>query len=616
MDTPNVRSTSGAGWLEAAAGAPPDTPWVQRNSGRWQWQVQAEWAWLLADGSPDWSNLANDSRAERIKVNDGREVWRVRVGAQLLFAKVARPPRKWARLRRLVFGCDAAREWRIAEYASRHGIRTVSPVAFAEAPIDGRSPISILITEGLPAAVPLNEFWAGLNASNQAGRETRARLIDSVASLIAQAHQCGFEHLDLHAGNVLIDVRRGGDLRPLFVDLHNVRTGAAVDEQTVARNLCQFNQWFRSRAALTDRIRFLHRYLAWREQLEGSSPLAVRLRVGRRELVRRIDAEAEGHAEHLYAKRDRRILRTGRYFAGIKLRDGWRAHVFLESKHRVAGSRASELVFTPEQWRSWLDRPLRWVQPEAQRDLIKDSAATKVCRGRLPHPDGPLEVVCKRASSRNLYKRVQYLLRCSRPMMTWRVGNALLHRQVATARPLAVVERRRCGLLVDSLIITEYVEDACDLDTLLTVQMREMGAAQERRLKLDLTRELSAAVRSLLARGYAHRDFKAPNVIVQWHAERCPRPRVVLVDLDGVRPARWAERKLLSMLVRLNVSLEHCRRVTRTDRLRFLMQCYARYGRWQRSWRSLWKEVEARSGKVRAARERRQAEKFKKFGRF
>ena len=601
--------------LNAGSGGRPD--WQTDRRGAWVWHVREDWAFLLSSGAPDWTALDADPRASLVKANDGRQVWRVEVGGRLVYVKIARPGRSWARSRRYFFGSDARREYRIADYAARHQVQTVVPVALAEAPINGREPISILITAGLPTAQPLNELWLSLDPASPRTRHIKNQLIDCTARLIAHAHQCGFEHFDLHSGNVLIDRLPSGTYRALFVDLHNVRTGRPVDDKTVTRNLAQLNQWFRLHANLTDRIRFLNRYLYWRSALGQVSPYARTLELERRALLAQLARAATAHAQALYAKRDRRAMRTGRYFARLRLNDGWRAHVFLEAKHPVAGSRASQLVFTREQWQEWLRDPLAWVKVTDRRKLLKDSATATVCRIELPHPDGPVEAVCKRTTSKKWFKRLQYLVRPSRAMTTWRRANALLHRQIATARPLAVVERRRFGVVVDSLLITEYIAGAIDLDTVLTVTMREMSPQRQRWLKEQLTTGLISIVRLLIERGFGHRDFKAPNIIVQWNPESDETPRIVLVDLDGVRPRRGTpEAAARRMLMRLNVSLDHCRRVTRTDRLRFLKRYFSGLGQADGEWKRIWRELAEMSERKRRIRERNQERKFKKYGRF
>ncbi len=58
------------------------------------WRVRSDWRELI-DGpdAPNWLRLESFSSAELIKRNGGREVWRVTLHAQTVYAKVYRPAR-------------------------------------------------------------------------------------------------------------------------------------------------------------------------------------------------------------------------------------------------------------------------------------------------------------------------------------------------------------------------------------------------------------------------------------------------------------------------------------------------------------------------------------------
>ncbi len=584
----------------------------------WRWSVHPEWLFLLdAPDGPDWLRLPDDSRAQLVKANDNRHVWRVEHGEHTVFAKISRAGGFWGRCRQAILGPDSHREKAVAHYAARHGISTVRPVASGYAPRADRGLASILLTVGLADAEPLNTFWSRLDPADPATRRVKNALIDVVAQLIARAHQNGFVHTDLHAGNVLVQCPAGTGCSAVFVDLLNVRLARPVGDGTLARNLAQFNQWFRRHAPLTDRIRFLDRYLHWHGVLEREGTCGRRLGLDRRELLAAIDRAAESHARSLYAKRDHRAMGESRYFARIRPAPGWRGHVFLQCKHPVPGSPASGRIFTRAQWSGWLSDPLAWVRADDQRRLIKDSPSATVCRATLPSIEGgDLEILCKRSRPRNLLKRIKYALRPSRALRTWKRANALLNRQIPTARPLAVLERRCLGLRLDSLLITEYIPHARDLDTVLTVQLRDMPGPRQRRLKNEIIASLADVVRRFHAGGFVHRDFKAPNIMVQWDPCGEDPPRVLLVDLDGVRQRRRvAPGAFLRAMMRLNVSLDHCRRVSRTDRLRFLLRVLARPGVPEPAWKETWRAIARLSARKRRRKERGYRRMMARYGR-
>ena len=596
----------------------PQKTWDTRASGRWRWRIDPAWTGLVTGAdSPDWACLDSDPNATRVKANDGREVWRYETDTHLLFVKVARPPRKWPRVRRFLQGCPADHECRVADYAREHGIDTVQPIAAAQAPMRGRDPVSIFITIGVRKAVALNERWSALDPAAPDTRKMKNRIIDVTARLIAWAHQNGFAHLDLHAGNMLIE-QAGDDCRAVFVDLNNVRLGRRVRERAIVRNLAQFNQWFRWNATLIDRIRFLDRYIDWHRRFEQSGTHSLALHSDRKRLLALLERAALRHAAKLNAKRDRRAMRNGRYFSRITLDKGWHAHVFLSAKHAWPTHAPTKLKFDRAQWQHWLEDPEAWFTPEDRSWIIKDSRTAMVCRQRLTTRDGhSFDTVCKRSLPRTLLRRLIYLFRTSRPMLTWKRGNALLSRQIPTARPLAVVERRRFGLLIDSFVVTEHLDHALDLDTLLTVKLRQASDATRRSVKNAIVADLATVLSRLYASGFTHRDLKAPNVMVQWDPDLAMDPRVLLVDLDGLHRVRRATMsRQIRGLTRLNISLDHCKRATLTDRARFLKRYLRAMGNPDPDIKPLWRQIAARSARLRRSRHRQQQKMLARYGRF
>jgi len=583
--------------------------------GRWTWHLDPAWRHLL-DGPacPDWLALERDDRATLVKRNDDRDVWRVNLASRTLYAKISRPGQRGARLAQWWFGSPARREWNVAQQAARHGVETIRPVAWAEEAIRSDRPTSILLTLEETDAHPLAESWLALDPAEPGARSTRNAMIDVVARLVAHAHQSGFEHSDLHAGNVLLQTR-GNTFRAVFVDLPGIRTGQRVSDAGVVRNLAQLNQWFQIRGTLTDRLRFLDRYLHWRDAVQSQCPFGRRLGLDRPALLQALERATHRHAEALYTKRDRRAMRDGRYFTRLRLPGGWRGHAFLTAKHEIAGSPAASLTLSRTQWQALLADPQRWVEPQDRSRVIKDSASGMICWDCLDAGDGrQLKVVYKRSRPRNPLKLLLHSLWRSRPMLTWRRANALLNRRIPTARPLAVLERRRLGLLADSFIITEYLEHARDLDTVLTVLLRNEKPTRQRTVKRQITTALVRVLRDLHDRGFIHRDLKAPNVMVQWNPAGEEPARVLLVDLDGLRhrgyasPA-WQRRALM----RLNISLEQCRRVSVTDRLRFLQAYLARTGHPQPEWKSVWRQIAVESADSRGYFARQRQKTLRRF---
>ena len=548
-----------------------------------------------------------------VKQNSRREVWRARLRGGVYYLKYFDQRNRWGGLERWLRRPACVVEWDGGLYALRHGIAAALPVAYTLDVRRGGRRWAVLVTEALEPALPLHEFWQQLRGDDDPRRRAAdtAQLIEQLAELIARAHQAGFEHLDMHAANLLVQTVAPRCYRPVFVDLQSARRGVPLSDAAVVRNLAQLNQWFRRHATIGDRLRFLRAYLRWRHEFEVLSPHGRPLGVDFRALVQRLARQAARHADHLGAQRDRRSRRDGRYFARLRLPGGWRGVAMTRCKHASAESKASQLELRPDTWARVLRDPLRLLAPGGGR-TCKDSHSATVCRTVLELDGTALGVIIKRPRARTLWRRLVQLWPPSRSARGWRIGHALLHRDVATARPLVLLERRVGPFVADSLLITEALPNAIDMESLLRRPPEPLASPGGRALKQRLSALLVPHLRRLLDRGFIHRDCKASNVLV------VPEPALKLlwIDLDGIRRARpWTRDGTVRALTRLHVSLLDVPGLTRTDRLRFLRAFTARFGAPVDAWRSLWRAVAAAAARKLRQQRRRRAWKVRHYGR-
>lgn len=574
---------------------------------------------------------------EKIKQNGAREVWRANIGGTIYYLKYYALKSWLDRFKQFVRGPACQTEWKGGIYALNANIPAARPAGYTVKLHYGGRWCSLLVTEAIQPAYPLNEYWHMVQADDDAQRRRRdtAQLIERLAEMIARAHQAGFEHLDMHAANILVQPLAPRQYRTVFVDLHSARLGAPVSDRAAVRNLAQLNQWFRRESTLGDRLRFLRAYLRWRNEYEHAFVHARPLGLAFEELFRALIDAAERHARQLWAQRDRRARRSGRYFARLRLGGGWRGMAFASCKHKQDDSRVSNLTLDAGWWRQQLKNPLCWFAGEngtAEKhlsaktpanadsaggaakaaELCKDSHSAKVARALLAHGAINLPVIVKRPLARNWRRRLSQLFGPSRSLRGWRLGHALLHRDLPTPRPLAFVERRFGPFTLDSVLLTEAVPGALDLETHLK---REHAARAPRdwfRHKRELCEMLVRHVRRLQERGFWHRDCKAGNILVATQ----PRLKLFWIDMDGLRLVKRLSRaQQLTPLMRLHVSLLSVPGLTRADRLRFLKSYFARLGVAPDAWKSVWRELSATAAKKIAAKENRRAWKLAHYGR-
>jgi tRNA A-37 threonylcarbamoyl transferase component Bud32 len=552
---------------------------------------------------------------QQVKKNSAREVWRARIQNRTYYLKYYTRGGWASRLKALLRGSAAQAEWNSGIYALQTGIHAARPAGYCVRLAGPRRDWSLLVTEAIEPAYPLNQFWLNLAADEDPARRAAdtQQLIELLAELIAHAHQAGFEHIDMHAANILVQAVGPRKYRALLVDLHSARLGAPIHDGAVVRNLAQLNQWFRKHSSIKDRLRWLRAYVRWRNEYEHSFPHARSLGLGFRELVRALVGAAGRQADAIAAQRDRRIARNGRYFARLKLGGGWRALAFVRCKHPLAESRASGMVLTRDWWKSQLGNPAGWFEGRSA-ESCKDSHSAQVRRAVLEHPDGNLPVIIKRPLARNWLRRLRQLLPWSRSARGWSVGQALLHRDVPAARPLALLERRIGPLVIDSMLITEAVPGATDLVQYLDRERARCSPREWFMVKRRLARMLARELRRLQECGVLHRDCKAENILVR----PLPEPKLYWIDMDGVRVRRGTTcaAAMQRALVRLHVSLLNVPGLTRTDRVRLLREYLARFGARNDVWRELWRSsavLVARKLAQRARRERWKLEHYRRL---
>lgn len=549
-----------------------------------------------------------------VKRNARREVWRAQIGGASYYLKYYGGD-GWRTLIKGLFRDPACRaEWDGGVYALRANIAAVAPAGYTTGLIRAGKAYALLVTEAAEPAHALNDFWQQVQADgdDQRRRRDMAQLVELLGELIAHAHQAGFEHLDMHAANILVQPVAVGRYRTLFVDLQSARLGVPISDRAVVRNLAQLNQWFRRHSSIADRLRFLRAYVRWRNEYEQGFPYARPLRLSFRGLVRALARAADRHARRLWARRDRRARRDGRYYARLRLPGGWRGMALVCTKHQSDESRASHMILERSWWRGVLADPLRWFGEEGAR-TCKDSHSADVRRAVLPHADGNIPVIVKRPRARNWRRRLSRLLSQSRSVRGWRRGHALLHRDIPAARPLAALERWWGPFVRDSLLITEAIPGAVDMETYLRRQYADRAPALWCRHKQVLCTLAVQQVRRLEERGFVHRDCKASNILVVSY----PYTRLLWVDMDGLRAPRRRRTSAdrLRLLVCLHVSLLEVPGLTRTDRVRFLKSYCAHFGGAAGAWRTVWRQLAPRIEKKVRAKQARREWKRKQYGR-
>lgn len=399
-------------------------PVVMVDAGSWRWACVPKWQALISETAGiRWDSLTRHAGAELLKDNELRSVWRVSIGEQTVVAKVFRPPEGWAWLKAKLFGPPGKREFEAAQFGQAHELSVVRPVAYGRR-ADKKTGCRVLLTEQIPDAQSLSAYW--LDKADSSGRRTLAidnAIVTRAAAFLESLHRAGFVPADLHPENILVD----RDDRYLLVDLHKARFDVPVTQVLRILNLADLNQWFRRHADRTARLRFLLAYLTY--TMEQPSPRVIR------KYVRETEEVTGWKSEKLEKKRDRRIFGDNRYFGVLTLPGNWRAHVYLQAKRPLRGSRCSRLQFGKSDW------------VQALEPLLSAEEGSDPTELRLGPHVVPVRVERTGEQTNGLWAR-------------WQEGHMQINRHRTVPLPLALMQHSVGHREIEAVLITERSDPA------------------------------------------------------------------------------------------------------------------------------------------------------------
>ena len=532
---------------------------------RMTWTVRSDMTHLF-DGprAVNWSRLADEPGCRVVKSGPHRSVVYLERAGQSgrpstgLYVKMHHYPRLTDQLHYLLRRSRVEREWHMLLEARARGVSCVPPVAMGERRRGGFIAENYLVTEAVTDGVGLKELVTrGLRTFRPEARDgLLRRLGEQFGRFCARLHQAGIYQRDFHAGNILVTVVPAG-FEFTLLDLHAAQVRGSLGLGACIDNLVSLNGDLSPVVPAGVRMRFFAAYVAGHEFLRGRFAQYCRL----------IEERSQRARRRGLPQRDRRCLKNNRRFRSVRRRG-------------LVGHTVRDMIELPEKVLDVIPSP-GMSQPHAR--VVKHSRTSTVWEQTLDLVGLRLTIFVKRYNRKKALAPVRDLFRGSRAMRGWRVGHALRNRRVPAARPLAAMERRRLGLPVESLLVTEAVTDSETLTVVVAEGLRGPAGSRKRR---RLTEALAGWVRRLHREGFTARDLKPNNLLVR---DIDGAPEIVLVDFDGVSQVHVPSgRQRVRDIARLAQAFVGEPAVRDVDRMRFLVRYLGPDGRDKRVRRRWW----------------------------
>ena len=424
-----------------------------------------------------------------IKDRAYRQVWRFECGGKPYYLKFH--PRLGLRdwLSRLVRGSKAIRELHRLQWLQKASVPAPRAVAsLLGYSIDGVKGDAIIL-EGIEPSIQLDRYLNQLELDGQQAPD-RLELTNQVIDLVEKLGRAGLGHSDLHLGNILVK-----DGRVFLIDGYEVHKGGLMMKDILLLGLSASPYATRS-----DLFR------AWQRLGPGG-----RLPAG------------NARAPVAWRKLMNRSFKQDGFFGHLKMGQ-WSGHFFKHAKFPRRWSPASRLDISEEDWREAWPNLLEQIASD-QFEVLKRSSSGDVLAGEIVLGGRPVSVVVKRPLRKYWYRYFNEIGRGSRSYRAWVKAWKLVVRNIPTAWPLLLMEKRRLGYVTESLIVLERVSG----QALSSAVWAERGTDEYHRLLHRAGREL----RRLEETGLFLYDAKADNWIIREDPKMGLMP--VIVDTDGIR---------------------------------------------------------------------------------
>ncbi len=342
----------------------------------------------------------------------------------------------------------------------------------------------VLVFRMIDRATNFADVWKQVTSDN-----THAQLLRQIISIIADQHEAGLAHDDLHMGNFIL---AGNDIYTIDGDAVNVNNrGKPLSETKSLENLGLF---------------FAQIYPRFERLISDAFNMYLKKRTWPKNSVLRDRLTKE--MRHQYKKNKKKYLKKiYRECSAFICQKSWNRFLVYDRNYNT------------EKMVRFLADPDDLI--DMNRLLKKGNTATVA----MVEVDGQ-RLVVKRYNIKNTWHALRRCPRPSRAWNSWRNAHRLALLGIPTPKPIALLEKRWGPFRSKAYFITEYVDGINVYHLLHSESKKEIKHE-------DLVEQFGNLLQKLANALISHGDFKATNFIFSGG-------ELIVTDLDAMYEHRFS----------------------------------------------------------------------------
>lgn len=341
----------------------------------------------------------------------------------------------------------------------------------------------VLVFKMIDCAIDLAEAWKQVRSDDR-----HAELLRQIISIIADQHEAGLIHDDLHMGNFILS---GNDIYTIDGDAVNVRyRGKPLSESKSLENLGLFfaKIYPRFDRLVPDAFNMYLEKRSWPKNTILCNQLTKEIR-------------------HQHKKNKKKYLkRIYRECSAFICQKSWNRFLVYDRNYNTG--KMVHFLADPD------------ALIDMDRLLKKGNTATVA----LVEVDGQ-RLVVKRYNIKNTWHALRRCSRPSRAWNSWRNAHMLAVLGIPTPKPIALLEKRWGPFRSKAYFITEYVDGIDVYHLFHSDKVKEIQYQ-------DLVEQFGELFQQFANAFISHGDFKATNFIFSGG-------ELIVTDLDGMHEHRF-----------------------------------------------------------------------------